>query len=222
MSKEAPGTNKLLYILLMSVTVSQLMYLTFPTFAPMYAKENSRHADMTPFLFSIVTSMYQLSRLLFSTTIGATLQKVGKKNYIMIGFGILITCCLGFASLSFIPDEGSDIPFFFGSLILNFIQGIGGTALQIAGQAIVLLQFGAKREVGLAYLSAARGLGFLGGPALGQIFYGAAGFAGAFLIFAGILSGTVIISFIKLPKTLNIDNTKTAQSKQSDKKLAEA
>jgi hypothetical protein len=73
------------------------------------------------------------------------------------------------------------------------------------------LQFGAKREVGLAYLSAARGLGFLGGPLLGQLFYNSAGFGGAFLIFSGILLVSVILSAIMLPKTLNIDPTKSAK-----------
>jgi MFS family permease len=69
--------------------------------------------------------------------------------------------------LTFIPADASDFYFFGAAMVINFIQGIGGSVLQICGQAIVLQKFGAKREVGLAYLSAARGLGFLGGPLLG-------------------------------------------------------
>lgn len=134
--KEDKGSNKLLMVLLTSVTVSQLMYLTFPAFAPIYAKV--KHSDMNPILFSIIASMYNLSRLLLSTTIGATMNKVGKKRYIQIGFGILILCCLCFATLQFIPDDASDYFFFAGALVINFVQGIGGSILQIAGQAIVL------------------------------------------------------------------------------------
>jgi MFS family permease len=179
------------------------MYLTFPAFAPVYAKK--KHSDMNPFLFSIIASMYNLSRLLLSTTIGATMNKVGKKNYIVIGYAILIICCGTYATLEFIPDEASDYFFFGGALAINFVQGIGGTILQIAGQAIILQKFSARKEVCLAYLSACRGLGFLGGPLLGQLFFNAAGFSGAFLIFAGILFLTVSVSFFFLPPSLNVN-----------------
>jgi hypothetical protein len=57
-----------------------------------------------------------------------------------------------------------------------------------------LLQFGAKREVGLAYLSAARGLGFLGGPILAQFFNNNFGYWQSFAIFAGFLLITMIVS----------------------------
>jgi len=123
--------------LLIAVTISQLMYLTLPTFGPIYV--GKKHSDITPFLFSIITSMYQVSRLFLSTTIGTTLAKVGKKNYIMIGFSLMITACIGFALLGLIPDSSSDMYFFWGGLICNFVQGVGGTCLMISGQAIVLI-----------------------------------------------------------------------------------
>jgi hypothetical protein len=63
---------------------------------------------------------------------------VGKKNFIIIGFSILILCCCCFASLRLIPEDASDYYFFGGSLAINFVQGIGGSILQICGQAIVL------------------------------------------------------------------------------------
>ncbi len=59
-------------------------------------------------------------------------------------------------------------------------------------------------------MGAARGLGFLGGPLLGQLFYNAAGFAWAFLIFACILAVTMIISAFLLPSSLNINPAKRA------------
>ncbi len=113
------GDTKLLMVLLTSVMVSQLMYLTFPTFAPVYA--NDKHQDINPALFGIIASMYNLSRLLLSTTIGATMIKVGKKNYILIGFAIFIVCCCCFAALELIPDEANDYYFFGGALAINFV-----------------------------------------------------------------------------------------------------
>ena len=184
------------------------MYLIFPAFAPVYAK--IKHSDIDVLLFSIISSMYNVSRLLLSTTIGALLIKVGKKNFIIIGFAILIVCCCAFAALKRISDEDSDYIFFGAALVINFIQGIGGSILQITGQSIVLQQFGARREVGLAYLSAARGLGFLGGPLLGQVFFNKFDFDGAFLSFAVILTIAVTISAYYLPKTLNANPAKNA------------
>ena len=130
------ANNKLLLVLLTSVTVSQLMYLIFPIFGPIYTSD--KHKTMNPLLFSIVASMYNLSRLLLATTIGAYLIKVGKKNFIIIGFVVLIVCCCSFAALELIPDSASDYYFFGAAIAINFIQGIGGSILQIAGQSIVL------------------------------------------------------------------------------------
>jgi len=95
------------------------MYLIFPIFGPVYARD--RLPSMNPLLFSIVASMYNLSRLLLATTIGAYLVKVGKKNFIIIGFIVLIVCCCSFAALEFIPENASDYYFFGASAAINFI-----------------------------------------------------------------------------------------------------
>jgi MFS family permease len=91
-------------------------------------------------------------------------------------------------------------------LLLNFLMGSGATCLQIIAQAIVLLSFTSNREVGLAYLSAARGLGFLGGPILGQIFVNKLGYWESFSIFSAFLLLTLAIAFFALPSSLNIDD----------------
>jgi len=135
--------------------------------------------------------MQQVARILLSIYIGKTLQKVGKKNYIQIGFGLMVLALGGFAALYVV---GNSVVFFILCLILNFIIGAGATCLQIVSQAIVLLQFGANREVGLAYLSAARGLGFLGGPILAQFFNNNFGYWESFTIFASFLLITMIVS----------------------------
>jgi len=76
--------------------------------------------------------MYNTARLLLSTTIGASMNKVGRKNYIIIGFILMIISTAGFGALYYIPIENDEI-FFVGALLSRFIQGIGGTILQVAG-----------------------------------------------------------------------------------------
>jgi hypothetical protein len=55
---------------------------------------------------------------------------VGKKNYIIIGFGLIIFSSGGFALLELISEEQPYI-FFIMCLLLNFIMGAGATCLQI-------------------------------------------------------------------------------------------
>jgi MFS family permease len=76
--------------------------------------------------------------------------------------------------------------------------------------------------VGLAYLSAARGVGFLGGPILGQIFVNNLGYWQSFVIFSVCLLITVVISYFVLPASLNVDNSKTALVIRKTEQLKQA
>jgi MFS family permease len=39
--------------------------------------------------YGVLASMNQAARLVFSLYIGKTMQRVGKKNYMLIGFGLM-------------------------------------------------------------------------------------------------------------------------------------
>lgn len=103
--KEAkPAAPKLpsksfLFALLAAVTSSQLMYLNIVSFMPLHSKLN--HSTLMATEMGIILAMYQVARLLLSTTIGATMNKFGKKNYMMVGFCLFILASLGFAGLGF-------------------------------------------------------------------------------------------------------------------------
>jgi len=110
---------------------------------------------------------------------------------------------------------------FFGlAIFLRFVQGIGGTCLQVTSYSIILGEFATRKEVGLSYLSAARGLGFLGGPVSGQLFYSAIGYQGTFWLFAGIMIITLLYSMYRLPNSLNINNSNTAKAKRASMRLS--
>ncbi len=76
--------------------------------------------------------MYNTARVLFSTSIGGSMNKVGRKNYIIIGFILMIVSTVAFGALFYL-DKESKWTFFVLALISRFIQGIGGTILQVAG-----------------------------------------------------------------------------------------
>lgn len=123
--------------LLLSVIVSQLMFLNISTFLPFHLTETC-HGEgvnkkcmvdtINSMNLSVILAMYNVARLLLSTTVGATMNKVGRKNYILIGFGFMILSTLGFGLLDFLPNKRVWV--FFGcSILFRFIQGVGGTCL---------------------------------------------------------------------------------------------
>jgi MFS family permease len=49
--------------------------------------------------------MFEIAYILSAPIIGATLKKVGRKNFIIIGYFIIVIGTLGFAFLSYIPEN---------------------------------------------------------------------------------------------------------------------
>lgn len=120
MEQEAPKpefkdpSKAFIITLLLSVIVSQLMFLNISTFLPFHLAETC-HGEgvnrkcmseiINSMTLSVILAMYNVARLLLSTTVGATMNKVGRKNYILIGFGFMILSTLGFGLLDFLPNR---------------------------------------------------------------------------------------------------------------------
>jgi MFS family permease len=86
------------------------MFLNIATFVPSYLVSDDRgiKRGITTTEFAFVLAMYNTARLLLSTTIGKKMNKVGRKNFIIIGFILMIVSTVGFGSLDFIdptPQE---------------------------------------------------------------------------------------------------------------------
>jgi MFS family permease len=83
-----------------------MMFLNIATFVPSYLLEEDdegKTRDIGIPLFSVVLAMYNTARLLLSTTIGKSMNKVGRKNFIIIGFVLMIISTIGFGALDYIP-----------------------------------------------------------------------------------------------------------------------
>lgn len=126
-SKEAKKEGGYLFTLLFVIMTSQLMFLNISTFLPMHIDD--ANLDLDSGYFAIVLAMYQVSRLILSPCIGSSMHRVGRKNYIIIGFLFMIFSTIGFGALDFVSNKWL---FFSGALIFRFFQGIGGTCLQVA------------------------------------------------------------------------------------------
>jgi len=65
-------------------------------------------------------------------------------------------------------------------------------------------KFADNREKYLGMGESAAGLGQMIGPVLGSLLYHYFGYAGAFLLFAGLLAFAGILSLLVLPNSLNL------------------
>jgi hypothetical protein len=57
------------------------------------------------FLIYTDYSMFEVAYILSAPLIGATLKKVGRKNYIIIGYLIVVLGTAGFAGLALVESE---------------------------------------------------------------------------------------------------------------------
>jgi len=99
------------------------------------------------------------------------------------------------------------------------MQGFGSACIQVAGKnltyqklfivfSIVAIHYPIERNRYFGYCESATGIGMMGGPIIGQIFYSAFGFQGCFYATAGVLLIASIISFKFIPNEINSNTIK--------------
>lgn len=60
--------------------------------------------------------------MIFSPVAGALLERLGRKNSIILGFVIVILATIGMAATQLINDKAT---YFYVSIVARFIQGMG-------------------------------------------------------------------------------------------------
>ena len=70
---------------------------------------------------------FEVSALIFSPIVGLMLEKLGRKNSIMIGFIVTIVSTMGLACTEFIEDDSL---YLYLSIAIRFIQGMGDMWVQ--------------------------------------------------------------------------------------------
>jgi MFS family permease len=154
------------------------------------------------------------------------LQRIGRKNMILMGYSLCITATICFGLCDHIPkdcnpevlkpDEYGPCPkgpldlnysnskLFFGlSLLVRFIQGMGDSMVATSAYSIVSIEFPESREVYIGYCQTAVGLGLLLGPVIGTSIFNFAGYEGTFYVLAGILGASLTLAFFLLPGRIN-------------------
>ena len=84
--------------MLLSIGTTQTLYMSIGTFLPLYCK--TAHEALLDYRMGLIICMFELAYILSSPVIGASLEKVGRKNYISIGYIIITIGTLGFGVIS--------------------------------------------------------------------------------------------------------------------------
>lgn len=153
-------------------------------------------------LIAFIIAMFEIAYILGAPVIGVTLPKVGRKNYILIGYLIIVVGTVGFAFISLIPSSQRGL-WIALAIILRFLQGFGDSCVATSVYSAITIEFPKERELYVGYCQSAVGLGLMLGPVMGTIFNNAFGYEITFLIFAGLMFLCDVVAFFLLPNRLN-------------------
>lgn len=148
--------------LLFSVVIMWTLYGNIATFYPPY--KNHHHKTITDTMVGTVLAMMEVGILASSPIISMILQKVGRKNFILLGHLVMIISSVGFGLLVYVE---SDITFFWISIGLRFFQGFGDACASIAIFSIIGTDYASDQELYFGYLESAVGVGLMLGPVIG-------------------------------------------------------
>lgn len=115
-------------------------------------------------------SCFEIACIILSKFNSVSINKIGRKNSIIFGLFLMITCNCGIGSLYYMPE---DYPQLFISLmmILRFLQGYCDSLINITSYSIIMQTFSKEKEIYLGYAEASTGLGITFGPIIGSIIF---------------------------------------------------
>ena len=151
---------------LLTMSILWTLYGNIATFYPPFRKEH--HPSITDTMVGIVLSTYEIGILISSPLVSITLQRVGRKNFVIIGTLSCALASIGFGLSVYIEN---DIAFFILSLAMRFIAGFGDAAASTAMMSIISFEYPERREKYYSYFEGAVGVGQMIGPVIGQILY---------------------------------------------------
>jgi MFS family permease len=119
-----------------SMILMWTLYGNIATFYPPYKEKH--HKGISDFMVGIVLAMFEGGVLIFSPIVSLFLQKVGRKNFIIIGNFCMILSSIGFGMLIYVDH---DVAFFIISIALRIVQGVGDAAASTAIISIIGSEF---------------------------------------------------------------------------------
>eukprot|EP00347_Sterkiella_histriomuscorum_P020522 403337480 len=188
-----------------SLMMIQTLFLNVENILPTWIPENV--TGLKALQISFILSAFELSQLLFSPLIGKYLDKVGRKNMILIGDVIMIASTLAMGATQWLASNTD--AYLWVCLVLRFIQGIGAAQVQTSCYAIITFVFSENREKYIGMAEAVSGIGLMLGPVIGGAIYTLTDYFWTFFFFAAVLFLSALFTFYAAPNALNksLENT---------------
>ena len=174
----------------------------YAVLAPFYPTEAIKKG-MTVAEIGYLFSLYALIAFFFAPVSGKVMNKIGRKNVLLIG-GIIES--IGMLIFAFVIDlEGHAFIAF--SIIARVFMGAGGSALLVTCFAVISNIYPEDMEDKIGIMETLGGVGLMAGPAIGGILYSLFGYKFVFIFYTLIFLVLTVISFKILPED-NPDDSK--------------
>ncbi|OMJ88569.1 hypothetical protein SteCoe_9429 [Stentor coeruleus] len=168
------------------------VYAVLAPFYPAKAEAKGMSKQSIGYLFSL----YALVAFMFSPVSGKVMNKIGRRNVLMIG-GVLES--IGMFIFAFVIDlEGNAFIVF--SVIARILMGAGGSALLVTCFAVISNQYPNDMEEKIGLMETLGGVGLMSGPALGGLLYEFTGYKFVFIFYTVLFLALTTYTFKILPE----------------------
>ena len=87
--------KKILVSLLISLGMTQTLYMNISTLLPLEARDLFGKGVIPNTAIALIIAMFEIAYIISTPIIGYTLERVGRKNYIVLGYLIIVIGTIG-------------------------------------------------------------------------------------------------------------------------------
>ncbi|KAH9498648.1 hypothetical protein Btru_007126, partial [Bulinus truncatus] len=199
--------GKLLVVMFGFASFFHLM--AFSLLAPFFPQE-ARVKDLSSTVTGLIFSTFMFISFVISPVYGSYLSSIGVNFMVSAGLSVGGVCAILFGTLQYCPKGPAFIALCF---LTRMTEALGLAAFSTASFAVVSSQFTQVITIIFGLLEAAKGAGFIFGPAFGGVLYQIGGFGLPFYVIGSciVLNGLILLAF--LPKTEYSENGSKKENK---------
>jgi MFS family permease len=130
--EQARAKKIMLVALLINTFACMCLYMNVSSLLPAYVDEN--YKELNAFDVGVLMAIFPVGFLIAAPLIGASLEKVGRKNILYIGVTMMTLATLTFGLASYFKTTWA---FYTISFVARFMQGIANASINVTTPSIV-------------------------------------------------------------------------------------
>jgi len=156
--------------------------------------------NINAFQVGCLMGCFAVGFLVSAPILGLYMERVGRKNILLIGVIAMALATLIFGLASYFKNVYA---FYIVSLIARLVQGTADATINITAPSIVAMLFPEKQEIYISWVYMALGAGLSFGPVMGSFFYSWTNYVDTFYIFFALIAFVCGPLTLYLPSSLN-------------------